>query len=30
MIKLSEDKMKEVQAMIARYPEWKHKSALIP
>jgi NADH-quinone oxidoreductase subunit E len=30
MIKFSEDKMKEVQAMIARYPEGKHKSALIP
>ena len=30
MIKFSEDKMKEVQAMIARYPEGKQKSALIP
>jgi NADH-quinone oxidoreductase subunit E len=30
MIKFSEDKLKEVQEMIARYPEGKHKSALIP
>jgi NADH-quinone oxidoreductase subunit E len=30
MIKFSEDKMNEVQAMIARYPEGKQKSALIP
>jgi NADH-quinone oxidoreductase subunit E len=30
MIKFSEDKMKEVQEMIARYPEGKQKSALIP
>jgi NADH-quinone oxidoreductase subunit E len=30
MIKFSEDKLKEVQAMIDRYPEGKQKSALIP
>ena len=30
MIKFSEDKLKEVQAMIDRYPEGKRKSALIP
>lgn len=30
MIKFSEDKLKEVQEMIARYPEGKQKSALIP
>lgn len=30
MIKFSEDKMKQVQAIIARYPEGKQKSALIP
>lgn len=30
MSKFSEDKMKEVQAIIARYPEGKQKSALIP
>ena len=30
MIKFSEDKLKEVQDMIDRYPEGKQKSALIP
>ncbi len=30
MIKFSEDKLKEVQEMIARYPEGNQKSALIP
>ncbi len=30
MIKFSEDKLKEVQEMTARYPEGKQKSALIP
>jgi NADH-quinone oxidoreductase subunit E len=30
MSKFSDDKMKEVQAIIARYPEGKQKSALIP
>lgn len=30
MIKFSEDKLKEVQHMVARYPEGKQKSALIP
>lgn len=30
MIKFSEDKLKEVQAIINRYPEGKQKSALIP
>jgi NADH-quinone oxidoreductase subunit E len=30
MIKFSEDKLKEVKAMIDRYPEGKQKSALIP
>jgi NADH-quinone oxidoreductase subunit E len=30
MIKFSEDKLKEIQAMIDRYPEGKQKSALIP
>lgn len=30
MIKFSEDKLKEVAAMKARYPEGKQKSALIP
>ncbi len=30
MIKFSEDKLKEVEAMKARYPEGKQKSALIP
>ena len=30
MIKFSEDKLKEVQAMIDRYPGGKQKSALIP
>jgi len=30
MVKFTEDKMKEVQSMIDRYPEGKQKSALIP
>lgn len=30
MVKFSDDKMKEVNAIIARYPEGKQKSALIP
>ena len=30
MVKFSEDKMKEVHEIIARYPEGKQKSALIP
>ena len=30
MVKFSEDKLKEVQSMIDRYPEGKQKSALIP
>ncbi|MCE2758087.1 MAG: NADH-quinone oxidoreductase subunit NuoE [Chitinophagaceae bacterium] len=30
MVKFSEHKMKEVEAIIARYPTGKHKSALIP
>ncbi len=30
MSKFSDDKMKEVEAIIARYPEGKQKSALIP
>jgi NADH-quinone oxidoreductase subunit E len=30
MVKFSEDKMKEVNEIIARYPEGKQKSALIP
>lgn len=30
MSKFSEDKMKEIQALIQRYPEGKEKSALIP
>ena len=30
MVKFSDDKMKEVEAMIARYPQGKQKSALIP
>jgi NADH-quinone oxidoreductase subunit E len=30
MVKFSEDKMKEVNEVIARYPEGKQKSALIP
>lgn len=30
MVKFSEDKIKEVEAMIARYPQGKQKSALIP
>lgn len=30
MIKFSEDKLKEVQTIIDRYPEGKQKSALIP
>jgi len=30
MVKFSEDKMKEVSEIIARYPEGKQKSALIP
>jgi len=30
MIKFSEDKLKEVQTIINRYPEGKQKSALIP
>jgi len=30
MVKFSEDKLKEVQLMIDRYPEGKQKSALIP
>lgn len=30
MTKFSDDKLKEVQSMIARYPEGKQKSALIP
>lgn len=30
MIKFSEDKLKEVQVIIERYPEGKHKGALIP
>ncbi len=30
MIKFSEEKQKQVQALIARYPEGKQKSALIP
>lgn len=29
-MKFSDDKMKEVEAMIARYPQGKQKSALIP
>ena len=30
MVKFSEHTMKEVEAIIARYPQGKHKSALIP
>lgn len=30
MVKFSDDKLKEVQSMIDRYPEGKQKSALIP
>lgn len=30
MIQFSEEKLKKVQEIIARYPEGKHKSALIP
>jgi NADH-quinone oxidoreductase subunit E len=30
MVKFSDDKMKEVNAIIARYPDGKQKSALIP
>ena len=30
MIKFSEEKLKEVEQIIARYPEGKQKSALIP
>lgn len=30
MVKFSDDKIKEVEAMIARYPQGKQKSALIP
>ncbi len=30
MVKFSEDKLKEVQSMIDRYPKGKQKSALIP
>ena len=30
MIRFSEDKLKEVQQIIARYPEGKQKSALLP
>ena len=30
MVKFSDDKLKEVQVIISRYPEGKQKSALIP
>ena len=30
MIKFSEQKIKEVEQIIQRYPEGKHKSALLP
>src|SRR5437764_9626772 len=30
MIKFSDDKLKKVEELVARYPQGKHKSALIP
>ena len=30
MIKFSEEKLKKVDEIIARYPEGKHKSAILP
>ena len=30
MIKFSDNKLKEVQEIVQRYPQGKHKSALLP